>query len=159
MDFEQFRQSVIDEEQLRLLPLFYWVSGGVTGLISLYFLIYVALGVGIATMPTSAGAAAASSPAGVGWVFAAIGGVGFAILAALATLKIMCGFWLRRRKHRVLVMLVAAVSCLEVPYGTLLGVFTFITLGRPSVAALFGAPPSAQDTLQLERSETGASDA
>jgi hypothetical protein len=31
----------------------------------------------------------------------------------------------------------AAISCLEVPYGTLLGVLTFMVMARPSVRALF----------------------
>ncbi|MGH8225148.1 MAG: hypothetical protein ACRER1_03210 [Gammaproteobacteria bacterium] len=31
----------------------------------------------------------------------------------------------------------SGVSCLAIPYGTLLGVFRFIVLGRPSVKTLF----------------------
>jgi len=34
-------------------------------------------------------------------------------------------------------MIVAGLGCLAVPYGTLLGVFTFVVLGRPSVVRLF----------------------
>jgi hypothetical protein len=34
-------------------------------------------------------------------------------------------------------MVVAGLSCLEFPYGTALGVFTFIALSRASVVRLF----------------------
>jgi hypothetical protein len=34
-------------------------------------------------------------------------------------------------------MVIAAIGCLEIPYGTLLGVFSFLVLGRDSVARLF----------------------
>lgn len=38
-------------------------------------------------------------------------------------------------------MISAALSCLGIPYGTLLGVATFIVLGRPRSEAMFeGAP-------------------
>ena len=44
--------------------------------------------------------------------------------------------------------MVAGLNCLHMPLGTLLGVFTFIVLARPSVQALFeqrsGAAPDAQ---------------
>lgn len=34
-------------------------------------------------------------------------------------------------------MVVAGVSCLSIPLGTALGVFTFIVLSRPSIVRLF----------------------
>ena len=38
-------------------------------------------------------------------------------------------------------MIITAIGCLEFPYGTLLGVLTFIVLGRDSVKRLFASPP------------------
>ena len=41
----------------------------------------------------------------------------------------------------MLCQITAGLSCLEIPYGTVLGALTFVVLARPSVAALFrGAP-------------------
>jgi hypothetical protein len=149
MEFEQYRQGIIDEDQLGLLPVFYWVSAGVTMLVSLYFLIYVALGFAFVYLPETSTTAA--TPAPVGWMFVGIGFVGFAVLMAIGVLKLMCGFWVRKRTHRIAVMVVAAISCLEVPYGTLVGVFTFLVLARPSVAARFDAVAAAPGPESVER--------
>ncbi|MDR3686612.1 MAG: hypothetical protein P4L93_06630 [Coriobacteriia bacterium] len=139
MEFEQYRQSIIDEERLHLLPVFYWVSGGVTVLVSLYFLIYMALGVAFVALPTFGGD---SSSSAVGWIFFAVGTCGFLLIAAFATLKILVGFWIRKRKHRIACLVVAGISCIEIPWGTFLGVYSFSTLQRPAVMALFDAAAS-----------------
>jgi hypothetical protein len=75
-------------------------------------------------------------------MFAGIGLIGFLLLASLGVLKILSGFWIRKRKHRVAIMVIAGISCIEIPYGTLLGVVTFMILGRKSVAALFSGTPA-----------------
>jgi hypothetical protein len=51
---------------------------------------------------------------------------------------------LRLRKNHALCQVVAGLSCIDVPYGTALGVITFNVLGRSSVRELFepGEPPS-----------------
>ncbi len=138
VDFEQYRQAIVDEDQLGWLSLMFWVSGGAALLFSLYFLIYVGLGLAIASIPPTGDAS--SPPAFFGFVFAGIGLVGFAFLATFGALKILSGFWIRKHKHRVIVMVIAGISCLEIPYGTLLGVLTFVVLGRRSIAVLFGSP-------------------
>ena len=45
------------------------------------------------------------------------------------------GLSLRRGQHRVLSIVVACLCCLNMPLGTLLGVFTLIVLNRPAVRA------------------------
>ena len=37
-------------------------------------------------------------------------------------------------------IVMAALACLSMPFGTVLGVFTIIVLARPSVQALFSRP-------------------
>jgi hypothetical protein len=157
VDFEQYRQAIVDEDQLGWLSIMFWVSGGAALLFSLYFLIYVGLGLAIASIPPTGDAS--SPPAFFGLIFAGFGLVGFSFLAALGALKILSGFWIRKHKHRVTVMVVAGISCLEIPYGTLLGVLTFVVLGRSSVAALFGSPavPRAQRQAPAPAPETADS--
>jgi hypothetical protein len=67
----------------------------------------------------------------------------FLILIAMAILKLLTAQYIKRRRSRAFCMVVAAISCLEIPYGTLLGVFTFLVLGRNSVRGLFEPPTSA----------------
>ena len=44
---------------------------------------------------------------------------------------------LRQRRSRVLCLVVAAIDCISIPFGTLLGVFTFVVLARPTVMRMF----------------------
>jgi threonine/homoserine/homoserine lactone efflux protein len=76
-------------------------------------------------------------PPGLGWVFAGIGFVGFTIMIGLAVLKVRVAQCLKRRHSRTFCMVMAGILCLGVPYGTLLGVFTFLVMARPSVKRLF----------------------
>lgn len=130
-------QLVADSTELRLLSVFYWVSGGFSAFFSLYFLMYVGMGLFFAAMPASGMSPNEAPPAFIGFFFVAIGAIGILILGTIATLKILAGFWIRQRRRRVACMVVAAIGCLELPYGTLLGVWTFLVLTRPSVAVLF----------------------
>jgi hypothetical protein len=60
------------------------------------------------------------------WVFVAwflVGAVG----------NLLSGLFLRRRRHRVFSMVVAGLNCVYVPFGTILGIFTFVVLSRESV--------------------------
>jgi hypothetical protein len=41
----------------------------------------------------------------------------------------------------MLCMVTAGISCLGIPYGTVLGIFTFLVLSRPSAIALFDRWP------------------
>jgi hypothetical protein len=45
---------------------------------------------------------------------------------------------------------IAGINCIFIPYGTLLGVATFMVLVRPSVQALFAAVPPPLPAAPLE---------
>jgi len=95
---------------------------------------------------TTEGSAKNSTPAPKGppaelrWVFG-----GIALVIAL----IMLGGWtlgglllysahcIRKRKHLVFIQSMAAIQCIFIPYGTLIGIFTFYTLGTQRAQALF----------------------
>ena len=55
-----------------------------------------------------------------------------------AVLMIMTGLNLQRRKGHTFCQVVAGLTCLSIPLGTILGVFTFIVLNRPEVKVMFG---------------------
>jgi hypothetical protein len=61
----------------------------------------------------------------------------FVGLIAMAAAKFRVAWCIKHRKSRTFCIVIAAVGCLEIPYGTLLGVFSFFVLGRDSVAHLF----------------------
>ena len=138
------RQTIIDEEHLKLLSLGYMISAGVTAFFALFGLFYVFLGtvLGIVFSHVQAGAKAGEAPpAFIGWIFAGFGLAFVLVSGAFAFARFWTGRCIRLRKSRTFCMVVAAFGCLEVPYGTALGVLTFLVLGRGSVEKQFAAKP------------------
>jgi len=141
MPDETFRQPIVDEEHLKLLSLGYMISAGMAAFVSLFGLLYVAIGIVMSVAASHAPRTAARPnempPAFIGWFLGVAGLTVFILMIALAFLKFQTGLNIRHRKSRTFCMVVGAISCLEFPYGTLLGVSTFIVLGRDTVERLF----------------------
>ena len=135
------RQRIVDEEHLGLLAIGYYVSAGICAFFSLFGLLYAAFGVVLATLAHRLPAGSHDAPPAVlGWVFAGLGLGAFLVMLLLAYLKFRTGRCLKRHAGRNFCMVMAVISCLEIPYGTVLGVFTFIVLDRASVRRLFARP-------------------
>jgi len=60
-------------------------------------------------------------------------------LVASCVVNVLSGIFIGRRKNRIFSMIVAAMNCIHVPFGTVLGVFTLIVLLRPSVREVYEA--------------------
>lgn len=132
------RQDIIDNEQLRLLRIGYFISAGQTAIFVPIGLLYASMGLLFSHLPTSHGSA--PPPAAMSWIFAVFGSV-FAGLGGLAALlKLLTAIRLKERRSRVLCLVTAGLSCIEIPYGTALGIMTFIVLGRPNVREQFDRP-------------------
>src|SRR5450755_588604 len=132
-----------DREHLRLLSIFHYVMAGLACLLPLFSLIYIGMG----AMMLS-GKMHSSSPAAMhgdlvgGWIFVGAGSIFFLMGVVGAILNFLAARALATRQRRTLCLVVAGLNCLHMPLGTLLGVFTFIVLARPSVQALFNPAPS-----------------
>jgi hypothetical protein len=145
----ELRQAIVDEEHLKLLRIAYLVSASMHALFSLFGLLYVAMGVMVGTVLSTLPArnGATPPPAFVGWLFGLMGAGFFLLMILLAILKFRAARCLKARKSRGYCLVVAGISCLGIPYGTLLGVGTFLVLGRDSVKRLFeGAPEPVAET-------------
>ena len=132
-------QRIQDREHLRLLVIGHYVYAGISALFSLFPLVYVGFGLLMALAP-SAGAAASGGgppPQIFGLFFAAVGGAIFLLGETMAALTYLAGRSVKQRKSRVFVMVIGAINCLNMPLGTLLGVFTFVVLSRQTVRAEF----------------------
>lgn len=139
---EDERQAIVDADHLALLPIGYWVTAGFWALYGLGMAAYFGFfGLMFLTIPAQEGSG--PPPRGFALVFLGMALFFVAVLAASVTLKFLAASWLRKRTHRIGTMIAAALSCLEVPYGTLLGVLTFIVLVRPSVKQLYEAQAAA----------------
>jgi hypothetical protein len=138
MTDQEAKQAVIDEEHLRLLWIGYVISGAMTVLVSFMGLMYAAFGF-IASSAASSAVDKAENvqAASIAWFFGIFGILMFLALVTLALAKFSAAICIRKRRSRALCMVVAGISCLGVPYGTFLGVCTFLVLCRKSVAAKF----------------------
>jgi hypothetical protein len=62
--------------------------------------------------------------------------MGVMLLTGLV-LNVLSGLFLRQKRHRVFSMIIGGLNCLQIPFGTALGVFTIIVLSRDSVRELY----------------------
>ena len=139
-----------DLEHLKILSIFYYIVGGLAGLFACFPIIHLVIGLGMLggsmfgePLPADAdfpfilfGLLFTIIPAVIilaGWVFA------IAILVA--------GYFLSQHRRHTFCLVVAGISCMFVPFGTVLGVFTILVLSRPSVKALFAGEPMKPDVL------------
>jgi hypothetical protein len=73
------------------------------------------------------------------FIFAAVIAVVILLGWTFGAAQIYVGRCLRDRRHFIFVLVIAGLECAFVPWGTALGVFTFVVLTRPTVKALFPA--------------------
>lgn len=143
MNEDELRRSIADDEHLRLLSWGYVLSGIMTGLFSLLGLFYAAMGLIMsrffAEVAKSPGQVEQIPPESVGTIIGIFGALFFLIAITLALAKLWAARCIKRRESRTFCQLVGAITCLGIPYGTVLGVCTFLLLGRPSVATKFDA--------------------
>ena len=133
--------SARDNEHLKLLAIFHYVVGGLSFLGTLGGVFYMLAGFFFFQNAAAISHTAASTPpVEIGWLFAFVGAVIALLCAAIGVCLIIAGRSLTARRNRTFCMVVAGINCLHFPLGTLLGVFTFIVLMRPSVAAQFERP-------------------
>jgi len=125
-----------DEQYLKLLSVFHYVVGGLAACFACIPIIHLSIGIAMLV------GAIDDAPEFVGafMVLIAI----FAILAGwtLAVCIIIAGRCLAKRRRYMFCLVMAAISCIFMPFGTVLGVFTIIVLMRPSVKELFAVNKS-----------------
>ena len=153
-------QKILDDEHLRLLRIGYLIAGAFNALWAFFPLIYVAMGIFIMTIGSlPSHGRNEPAPQFIGLFFAIIGTGVSLLIATLAVLKLLTAKALRERKSRTLCLVTAGITCLAIPYGTALGVATFLLRSRPSVRAQFTSraergppvrsrPPSGRTTLR-----------
>ena len=126
-----------DREYLRLLSIFHYVVGGLAALFAFFPVVYIAMGILVVYAPGTMDAEDDAMAALFGWVFIIIG-AGIVVLGwAFAVFTIIAGRYLARQVHYLFCMVMAAIECIFMPFGTVLGIFTIIVLAKPSVKKMF----------------------
>lgn len=126
-----------DLQYLKLLSIFHYIVGGLATLFSLFPVIYVVMGIVVVCVPGSFESEGEAMPLVVGWLFIIIGTVFVLLGWAFAFCVILAGRYLARQIHYVFCMVIGAIECIFMPFGTVLGVFTIVVLARPSVKERF----------------------
>lgn len=126
-----------DAEHLRLLSIFYYVAAGLAAVGVCICALYFVLGIVLLAKPDVMGPVK-DNPDGLEGVPLMIGSsvLGFFALVITASL-IFTGRSFSRKKYYPFCLVMAGVSCVFFPLGTVLAVFSLIVLVRPSVKALF----------------------
>lgn len=126
-----------DREHLNLLSVFYFVFGGlaIIGILFLivHYMFFQAILSAISKDPAFTSRPPMEVFSHMVWFYAIMG----IALLAIGALNIYAGICLRRSTNRMFTIVVAAINCLSVPLGTVLGVFTIIVLQRESVIRLY----------------------
>ena len=130
------------ERQLDLLAIFHYVLAGITGLFALFPVLHLAMGLWMVSggFPDQAmkSGQAPMDPQIFGWIFVAIAAALIAFGMALAALLAVAGRRLKQRRSHTFCLVVAGLTCMNMPLGTVLGVFTLVVLTRPGVRDAFG---------------------
>jgi hypothetical protein len=127
-----------DQQHLRLLSIFHYVDAGLTALFSCIFLAHVVMGLFMVFSPESMGGKPGDQPPpAIGWMFTCMGAGMFLIGQTMAVCTALAGRFIARRKRYWFIFVMACIQCAFFPFGTVLGVFTIVTLSRESVKSLF----------------------
>lgn len=132
-----------DDEHIKLLSVFHFVVGGLALFgIAFLFMHYFILSTVFSRPELWKQQGGAGPPAEFFSVFVyfyIFMGVVFLIACGA---NILSGMFLRQRKHRMFSFVVAGLNFLQMPFGTVLGVFTIIVLLRDSVRLSYAARES-----------------
>lgn len=125
-----------DKQYLKLLSIFHYIVGAMTALFSFFPLIHIAIGI---AMLCGAFEGKDAPPRFLGLFFVILPSIFMLCGWAMAVCIIVAGRKLARYRARTYCLVIAAIECIFVPFGTILGVFTIIMLMKDSVKAMFAA--------------------
>lgn len=128
---------MVDREHLKLLAIFHYVVAGLScagmGFLLLHYMVMSSVFNNPELWKNGSNPPPPQFFAIFKWFYAV--GAGCLLLAAVGNL--VSGLWLRARKNRMFSLVIAALNCLQIPFGTVLGVFTIVVLARESVCELY----------------------
>jgi len=132
-------QRQVDADHLNLLAIFHFVVAALAFVGLAFLLVQYLIMNTVFTNPSvwqsqKGGPPPAEIFAMFKWIYFAIA----LFFLGFSFLNIISGLCIRARKHRTFSLVVAGANCLQVPLGTILGIFTIIVLTRDSVSQVYG---------------------
>jgi hypothetical protein len=130
--------SLQDRQHLDLLGVFHYVVAALGALFSLFPVIHLVIGIAMVSGHLSgAHKPGEPDPALFGWFFVGIAALMIVFGLTFSALLAYAGRCLRQRRRYTFCLVMAAISCAFMPFGTVLGIFTLIVLTKPSAKSLF----------------------
>ena len=155
MDLRE-QQKIVNDEHLKLLRIGFIIQGAVTAMMFFLGLLYVGMGI-LFTSVLSEAAGADDSPLQFMGIMYTVGGLFIiVVVAALTAMYFLSAVYLQQRRNRVFILIAAGLSCLSIPWGTAIGISTFIVLGRAEVKDEFDGLPPIEERLNAGRQGDGA---
>lgn len=128
------------KNNLRTLEVLYYIYGALLLLVGLVlFIVFGGLGMFLSSDMVAEQSNGDPAPALVGTAFGVLGGVISLFVLVWAVLNVLAGRNLAKYKNRTLIMITAGLDCLSFPFGTALGIFTFVELSKDDVKQLFAS--------------------
>ncbi|HES59291.1 MAG TPA: hypothetical protein ENO18_02575 [Caldithrix sp.] len=131
------KQKIIDDEHLKLLSMFHYISGGLTLAFALFIGAYFFLIFFIISMAKNQQELDPKLNEALPEAFFGILLAVFVIIFVLGILfgigQIVSGRLMKLRQMRWFSFTIGIINLLNIPYGTILGVFTIIVLEKDSV--------------------------
>jgi hypothetical protein len=125
-----------DVSHLKILAICHYVYGGLLIFTGLIFTLYIGFGALIMTKPEIFDNNRNGPPPDfLGPLIAGLGVVLVLLFAAVGVTMIFAGRSLSRHRNWMFCMVMACLVLLNIPMGTVLGIFTIIVLNRPQVKA------------------------
>ena len=123
-----------DDEHIKLLSVFHFLVAGLSVIGIAFLILHYYVMSSVFSNPEMWKAKDGTGPPtaffdAFKWFYLFMG----VILVVASILNIVSGVFLRQRKHRMFSLIVAGLDCVQIPFGTALGVFTLIVLLRDSV--------------------------
>jgi uncharacterized membrane protein len=139
---------LITAHDLRLLSIGYYIQGGIAAFYTLLMLGYSAFASAVfAGILKSAGESSQQEiPPALVSIISLLLAIVLGLACAYTACLFLAGYWLRHSRNMLYLQILAALNCIAVPYGTVLGIFTFMVLQRPTAKQIFrntAAPPLA----------------
>lgn len=134
MDSAQQRK---DTEHLRLLYIFHFIFGGLAVAGIGFLVVHGFIMQAVFTSAEVRNAKGGPPPEEFIHILIAVYAVLAFLFIAAGALNVFSGLSIKRRRRRTLSLVTAGLNCLSFPFGTALGVFTFVVLTRDSVRGLY----------------------
>jgi len=127
--------AAIDRDRLKILEIAYYVAGVMTILgvsfLLIHFTVFLFFGLNpqIFTHQTGpSGRQGEPPPPGLFLVLAGVIGIIILLGWTFGAVQIYAGRCMKNRQHPLLITIIAGLECIFIPWGTALGVFTFMVL-------------------------------